>query len=137
MGEKIIASPQLVRPSQDYLFQGTIDFYKKTLLPKKKQVPIPVMLDYIVPNGYVALDGHHKVAATYSNYPQMVLWVVSSPNDFIPYQLFPDLETTLIDACNNEIRRRFNTAISYVARDDKGDDILSFDRLIEFANVRI
>ena len=137
MGEKIIASPQLVRPSQDYLLQHTIDFYLRKLASKHHHMPIPVTLDEILPGCYVALDGHHNIAIKQKRQQEVTLWVVSSPNDFIPYALFPEVEKKMIDACNEQIHKRFNMAKFYVPSDDEGKDILSFDRLIEFTNVRI
>jgi hypothetical protein len=127
----------LVRPTQDYLFQSTIEFYLNRLRSKKPLPPVPAIASLCYDGRYDALDGHHSLAVAHAHIGEVVLWVPESPRDLIPYCHFPGISKKHIDACNEQIQRRFTMAPFYVPSDQNANDILTIDALISHAGVKL
>lgn len=130
MGKLINASVYDLRPTQVYLFQETINHYKKNrnLLGV---LPIPVVEDICFDSKYAVLDGHHNTSLSFIYNTGAKVWVAKDENDLMPYDLFSDISESYIDACNKQIKRRFNSAMFYMPTNPKGNDISTFDLLIK------
>jgi hypothetical protein len=127
----------LVRPTQDYLVQSTIDFYLRSLRSKKPLPPVPALASLCYDGRYDVLDGHHNLAVAHAHTRDVVLWVPESPRDFMPYSMFPEINPQHIDTCNQQIQRRFTMAPFYVPSDHSANDILTIDALISHAGVKL
>jgi len=119
-----------LRPTQNYLEQNTIDFYVRQG-DLMFDLPVPVVEDICFGNKYCLLDGHHHTAYSFLQGHMPTLWVAQSEKDLIPYDQFPGIPKEYIDACNDQIRRRFMEAMFFMPADSQGNDISSIEDLIK------
>ncbi|MGM5484875.1 MAG: hypothetical protein ACQEP1_03300 [Nanobdellota archaeon] len=128
MGKRYNVERSDIIPTQDYLEQKTINFYKE----REPTIPIPVAKDLWKENAFRAIDGHHNIAVNES----LPAWIAESPKDTIPYEEFPEADKRYIDECNEQIKKRFDTALFYTPY-VYGNSIESIESLVKASDVNI
>ena len=131
MGEILNVDTNLIRPTQNYLEQVTIDYYKNRYGGKSNSLPVPVMIDLFDQKFYRAIDGPHNLAVSHNYFGCANLWVIESPRDFMTRYTFPNVNEDFLKECNKQIRRRFQTIPFYVPTNNNGEEILNLDQLIK------
>ncbi len=87
MGHLIKLRPELIKPSQDFLKKGTVDFildcYKKNKIDSLPPTPL-VRKHPNSKNTYVAIDGHNLLAVSELLGKACEVYIVSSADDYLP-----------------------------------------------------
>ncbi len=106
----------LIRISQDYLYDKTIEKYMETLRRNPKQITEILVTENFVGNfPYVVLDGHHRLAAAYTSNRKAKIVIIQDPKEIE----------------NEHIKRRYNFAQIYVPI-SSGVELYSITDLLKY-----
>ena len=87
MGQFITLKPDQIKPSQDFLKKGTVDFilecYKNGVLDALPPPPL-VRRDPAKEGEYIAIDGHNLLAVHQYGGTECEVYCVDSAEDFFP-----------------------------------------------------
>jgi len=125
MGQLLLLKTEFIKPSQDFLKKGTVDFildcYKEGRLDALPPAPM-VRRCSDNSNMYVAIDGHNLIAVNRFLGKECEVYLVSSAEDYLPN---PDNRESII-------QRNKDLADKYASSVREADKInMSFDDLIK------
>lgn len=87
MGQLLKLKTESIKPSQDFLKKGTVNFildcYKKGEISSLPPTPI-VRKHPNIPNIYIAIEGHNLLAANESLGVDSEVYLVDSAEDYLP-----------------------------------------------------
>lgn len=115
MGTIIKLKPSSIRPSQDFLKKGTMDFifdcYKRGDLTSLPPPPL-VRRDPNHAGLYIAIDGHNLLAAYEFFGTECEVFLVDSLTDFLPN---PDNDSS-ISQRNKDLAEKFDLCVAQAGR---------------------
>ncbi|MBI4599970.1 hypothetical protein HY732_03535 [Candidatus Uhrbacteria bacterium] len=128
MGHLIKLKPSAIKPSQDFLKKGTMDFifdcFKKGELALLPPPPL-VRRDPGHMDSYIAIDGHNLLAAHEFFGTECEVFLVDSADDFLPN---PNNDPRITQR-NKDLSEKFESCV-----DDANEARSSFQELIQGYN---
>lgn len=115
MGRFDIAQPGTVKPSQDFLKEGTVAFilecYRNS--DPKNLPPEPVVRIDPRDGKMIAIDGHNLFSVKDQKGEPTRIYIAESADDVLKKEQFPNATEEAIAERNRELREKFDKAIEW------------------------
>lgn len=123
--------PRKIKPSQDFLKEGTVRFILACYSENKKEQlpPPPVVRKNQENDGYIAIDGHNLIAVRDFFDEECEVFVASHAGDELTEKDFPESSAEWLASRNADLRAKFDSVVDDYKR-------LSSDGLDSFARLR-
>ncbi|MDP2103815.1 MAG: hypothetical protein Q8K26_02750 [Candidatus Gracilibacteria bacterium] len=132
MGKILKIHPRNIKPSQDFLKEGTVKFiFTCYSEDKKDQLPPAPVVQRSPDNGdYIAIDGHNLIAVKDYFDEECEVFVADHPEDELTENEFPGASPDGLASRNADLREKFESVVDDYKRLSEGG-LDSFVRLRE------
>lgn len=121
MGKLISVMPNEVRPSQDFLKEGTIKFILECIFSgnEEKLPPAPMVRFDRASGCYIAIDGHNLLAVSDLLGRPCDVYVAEHANDTITLNECPNASIDALKQRNADLRKKFDGVIKDIINLEK------------------
>ena len=114
MGKIISTSINKIKPSQDFLKEGTIKFILTCYFKNKKQLfpPAPVVRYNSEKNEYIAIDGHNLIAIYDLLEENIDIYVAENKKDYLTKENFPNASDDGLKSRNQDLEEKYEIVLN-------------------------